>query len=383
MKALILAAGKGTRLMPLTRDCPKPMLRILDTPVLELMIERLRNSGVTEIMINTSYKSQAIEHYFGDGSRYSVSIAYSYEGYLEDGQLVGMPVGSAGAIRKIHDHAGFFNETFLVLCGDAIIDVDYAELVEQHHRNRALATIALAEVPHEEVCHYGIVVQNEAGMITGFQEKPTLDEASSNLANTGVYVFEPQIVGCIGREWPIDLGSNIFPMLVREGLPLFGAKLPITWLDIGKLPDYYRVCQLALEGKVPGLRLPGREIARGLRTGVNVRINPRRCEITGSVVIAGGARIEDGAIIAGPCYIGAGAVIAAGATIEQSIVLPHARIGSNAHLKGVVTDGEFCITPNGDVINLNQAKMEWIIGDARMHETVIEMAEQRFLDSIH
>jgi len=382
MKALILAAGKGTRVMPLTRDMAKPMLRILDTPVLELLIARLRHYGVTEIVINTSHHAQTIEQYFGDGRRFGVEIAYSFEGFLDDGDLVGDPLGSAGAIRHIQGHSGFFDDTFLVLCGDAVIDIDFNQLVNEHHRNRALATIALAEVPRSEVCHYGVVVRDEAGMITEFQEKPTVEDAASTLVNTGIYVFEPWILDHIPDIGPADIGSQVFPSLVELGLALYGTKLPMTWLDIGRLPDFYRVSQLALQGKVPGYVLPGREVVMNLRVGINVSFNPKRCHIDGPVVISGGARIEDGATLIGPCFIGAGAVVESGARIERSIIMPHARIGRLAHLCAVVTDGQYCMTEDGTVIDFRIADLPWLIGDARLLENTIREAEQRFLDNL-
>jgi len=382
MKALILAAGKGTRVMPLTRGTAKPMLRILDTPVLELLIDRLRHHGITEILINTSHHAQTIEQYFGDGRRFGVEIAYSFEGHLTNGELVGEPLGSAGALSSIQRHAGFFDDTFLVLCGDAVVDIDFNELVEEHHRNRALATIALAEVPMADVCHYGVAVIDQSGMITAFQEKPSVEHAASTLANTGIYVFEPEILNHIPDSIPADIGSQVFPALVDQGMALFGARLPMTWLDIGRLPDFYRVSQLALQGHVPGYTLPGRETAPGLRTGINVRINPRRCRLQGPIVVAGGARVEDGATLIGPCFIGAGAVIESGARIDSSIILPHARIGRLANLQAVVTDGEYCMSEDGTVIDLKITDLPWIIGDARMPAAVIHEAEQRFLDAL-
>jgi mannose-1-phosphate guanylyltransferase len=382
MKALILAAGKGTRVMPLTRGTAKPMLRILDTPVLELLIGRLRHYGVNEILINTSHHAQSIEQYFGDGRRFGVSIAYSFEGFLEDGELIGNPLGSAGAMRHIQAHAGFFDDTFLVLCGDAVIDIDFNELVNEHHRNRALATIALAEVPRSEVCHYGVVVRDESGVITAFQEKPAVQDAASTLVNTGIYVFEPKILDHIPDTCPADIGSQVFPSLVEQGLALYGTKLPMTWLDIGRLPDFYRVCQLALQGQVPGYDLPGRQVARNLWTGINVSFNPKRCHLEGPVVVSGGARIEDGATLIGPCFIGAGAVVESGARIERSIIMPHARIGRLANLCAVVTDGQYCMSDDGTVIDLQIADLPWVIGDARLPEATIREAEQRFLDNV-
>ena len=382
MKALILAAGKGTRVMPLTRNCPKPMLRILDTPVLELLIDRLREHGITQIMINTSHHAASIEDYFGDGRRFGVEIAYAFEGSLVDGELIGSPIGSAAAIRAIHEHAGFFDDTFLVLCGDAVVDIDFSELVARHHRQRAIATIALQDVAPQDVVHYGVVVTDKEGLVTSFQEKPRAEEALGTLVNTGIYVFEPAVLRHIPDTVPYDLGSQVFPDLVARGLPVLGASLPMTWLDIGRLADYHRVCMMAVSGEVPGYRPPARSLQPGLHCGINVRLNPKRCEISGPVVIAGGAHIADGVTLVGPCFIGAGAVVEQGARVERSIVMRHARIGPGAGVSDMTTDGRYCMLSDGTVLDLQQADLPWLIGDARMPPAQLAEAEQRFLDAI-
>jgi mannose-1-phosphate guanylyltransferase len=382
MKALILAAGKGTRVMPLTRNCPKPMLRILDTPVLELLINQLRKHGVTQIMINTSHHAAAIQDYFGDGRRFGVELAYSFEGQLIDGELIGDPVGSAAAIRCIHEHAGFFDDTFLVLCGDAVVDIDFSQLVEHHHRARAIASIALHEVAPADVIHYGVVVTDADGLATSFQEKPSQEEALGTQVNTGIYVFEPRVLNYIPATVPYDLGGQVFPDLVKRGLPVLGVCMPMTWLDIGRLSDYHRVCMMAIRGKVPGYTLPGREVLPGLRCGINVHIHPKRVEISGPVVISGGAHIADGATLVGPCFIGAGAKVEQGARIEASVVMPHARIGANAHVNDMVTDGRYCMLADGTVLDLAKADIPWVVGDVRMPRESLLAAEQRYLDSI-
>jgi mannose-1-phosphate guanylyltransferase len=383
MKALVLALDTSPMPAALNRDDSTSMLRILDTPVLELLVKRLKAAGITQIMIYTSSASDSITRHFGDGRRFGVEIAYTFEGYLVDGHMWAAPAGSAGAIRKIQRHAGFFDEPFVVLSGATVIDIDFAALFAEHNQNRALATIALAAVPSEELGRHRIVLQDETGMVTGFQRMPSLAGAGHKYVDTGVYMFEPSIVGCIGHEWPLDIGNHVLPGLIRDGLAVHGARLPLTWLELGTLADYHRVSCMALEGQLAGYDLPGRELAPGLYTGLNVRINPRRCDIQGPVVIAGSARVEDGAVLVGPCYIGAGALVACGARVERSIVLEHARIGAEADLRAVVTDGEYCFYTDGSVIDLKQAKLPWVVGDVRMHESAIKMAEQRFLDSIH
>src|SRR6185312_8380743 len=157
MKAMVLAAGKGTRVRPITNLTPKPMIPLLGKPVLESIIEHLCANGFNEIVINTSHLAPVIEDYFRDGSRFGAQIAYSFEGLMEDGRLESIAIGSAGGMRRIQDYSGFFDDTFVVLCGDAIVDVDLREAIRFHRARKAVATIILRQVAREEVSRYGVV----------------------------------------------------------------------------------------------------------------------------------------------------------------------------------------------------------------------------------
>ncbi|MCJ8282182.1 MAG: nucleotidyltransferase family protein, partial [Rivularia sp. ALOHA_DT_140] len=159
MKAMILAAGKGTRVRPITYTTPKPMIPILQKPVMEFLLELLRQHGFDQIMVNVSHLAEEIESYFRDGQRFGVEIGYSFEGSIDDnGKLVGKAIGSAGGMRKIQDFKTFFDDTFIVLCGDALIDLDLTAAVKWHRDKGSIATIVTKTVPREEVYSYGIVV---------------------------------------------------------------------------------------------------------------------------------------------------------------------------------------------------------------------------------
>ena len=161
-KGMILAAGQGTRVRPLTKDLPKPMVPILGKPVMEYLIEHLARHGIREIIINVAYHHQRIEQYFGDGSRWGVEIAYSYEGVREHGDILPRPMGSAGGMRRIQDFSGFFDETTLVLCGDALIDLDIRAALDEHRHKKALASVVTLEVPREQVSSYGVIDPGQA-----------------------------------------------------------------------------------------------------------------------------------------------------------------------------------------------------------------------------
>jgi len=169
MKAMILAAGKGTRLRPITYTTPKPMIQILQKPVMEFLVELLRQHGFNQIMVNVSHLANEIENYFRDGQRFGVQIGYSFEGQIVDGVLEGKALGSAGGMRRIHDFSPFFDDTFVVLCGDALIDLDLTTALKWHREKGSIATVIMKSVPWEEVSSYGVVVTNESDRIQAFQ----------------------------------------------------------------------------------------------------------------------------------------------------------------------------------------------------------------------
>lgn len=383
MKALILAAGRGTRVRPLTDLLPKPMIPIIHKPVMAFLVEHLKRFGINRIMVNTSYLSSQIEHYFRDGSAFGVEMAYSFEGRLEGGRLVDEPLGSAGAIRKIHDHSGFFDETFIVLCGDAVIDLDLGELLAFHRRRRALATIALLDVPREEVSSYGVVVRDEDGRIIEFQEKPRPEEAKSSTINTGIYIFEPEVLRHIPASGPFDIGSQLFPALAKAG-KLYGlvSRVPWQWLDIGRVPDFHSVTLKALQGGIDGFTVPGREVRPGVWMGLNVRANLDRCHIVPPVHIGGSAEIQDGATLVGPVAIGNGAVIESGAHVESSIVMDYTRVSGQTFCRDKILGGEFCVDADGTVLDGRHTDTTWMFRDARAEACIINPAQANVLADI-
>ena len=368
MKAMILAAGKGTRVRPLTNILPKPMIPLIRKPVMEAIIDHLKRHGFDEIYINTSYLSRSIEDYFRDGDRLGVSIAYSYEGALIDGEFVDQPLGSAGGIRRIQDRCGFFDETFAVLCGDALIDVDLTEVLRFHRASGALATIVTKPVAREEVSKYGVVVADANGRVERFQEKPKVVEAASNTVNTGIYLFEPGIFNFIPAGVVFDIGSELFPQLIAGGEKVCAISLPFEWVDIGCIADFWEATRLILEGKVKGVKIPGREIFPGVYAGLGVSL-AADVVINGPVYIGSGTTVENGVRIDGPAMIGANCVLRAGAHIHQGILGDYTRVAANALLeRRIVFAGKF-IEPNGDAIDLMDNDLGWLIDDARKPES--------------
>ncbi|MEH1890338.1 MAG: NDP-sugar synthase [Nostoc sp.] len=366
MKAMILAAGKGTRVRPITYTIPKPMIPILQKPVMEFLLELLRRHGFDQIMVNVSHLAEEIENYFRDGQRFGVQIAYSFEGKIDDdGKLEGEAIGSAGGMRRIQDFSPFFDDTFVVLCGDALIDLDLSAAVKWHKARGAIATIITKSVPKEEVSSYGVVVTDEEGRVKAFQEKPSTEEALSTNINTGIYIFEPEVFNYIPSGVEYDIGSQLFPKLVEIKAPFYAIPMDFEWVDIGKVPDYWRAIRGVLLGEIKNVQIPGHEVAPGIYTGLNVAVNWDKVDITGPVYIGGMTRIEDGAKIVGPAMIGPNCWICSGATVENSVIFEWSRLGPGVRLVDKLVFGRYCVDKTGAAIDVQAAALDWLITDAR------------------
>ncbi len=364
-KGMILAAGQGTRVRPLTRDLPKPMVPILGKPVMEYLIEHLARHGIKEIMVNVAYHHQKIEEYFGDGGRWGVEIGYSYEGRREHGDILPHPMGSAGGMRRIQDFSGFFDQTTLVLCGDALIDLDITAALAEHRAQGAIASLVALEVPLADVSAYGIVVAGPDGRIASFQEKPAPQDAKSNLASTGVYIFEPQVLDMVPSGVVYDIGAELFPELVAQNKPFFVQSRPFHWIDIGRVSDYWSVLQRVLKGEIAQMPMPGKEVRPGIWVGLNTSIDWERVKIQGPVYIGSGTRIESGASIVGPAWIGHGCVIRSGARVTRSVIFEYTRIAADMHFKEMIVSRHYCVDRHGDTLYRGDdtSPLRW--GDAR------------------
>lgn len=377
MKAMILAAGKGTRVRPITYTIPKPLIPILQKPVMEFLLEVLRQHGFDQIVVNVSHLAKEIEDYFRDGQRFGVQIAYSFEGRIEDGQLVGDALGSAGGMRRIHDFYPFFDDTFVVLCGDALIDLDLTAAVKWHKEKGAIATIVMKSVPLEQVPSYGVVVTDETGRVKAFQEKPSVEEALSTSINTGIYIFEPEVLDYIPSGHEYDIGGDLFPKLVEMNAPFYAVPMDFEWVDIGKVPDYWHAIRSVLQGDIKNVSIPGKEVFPGIYTGLNVAVNWDKVDITGPVYIGGMTHIEDGAKIIGPTMIGSNCWICSGATVDNSVIFDYSRLGAGVRLIDKLVFGRYCVDKTGATIDVQAAALDWLITDTRRSLPFHEPAERQ------
>ena len=233
MKALVLCAGEGQRLRPLTNDRPKPMLSIGDRPLLERIVVLLRQHGITDIAINLHYKPLSIVNHLGEGSQWGVHIRYSYEEEL---------LGSAGAARRLAPYLK--DAPFVVFYGDLFTDLNLGRLLVSHKQGNAWVTMGLYTVDNPTAC--GIVELDRENRVTRFMEKPQADEVFSRLANAGVFVVEPQVLDLIPPETTFDFGHDLFPRMLSQELPIQGYVIEQLLIDIGTKRNYERAQEIAV-----------------------------------------------------------------------------------------------------------------------------------------
>ena len=357
MKAMILAAGKGTRVQPLTYEIPKPMIPILGKPVMEYLIEHLVRYGVDKIMVNVSYLHHKIEEYFGEGQRVGAQIGYSFEGFInDDREVCPEPIGSAGGMKKIQEFGGFFDETTLVICGDALIDLDLHAALFEHRSKGAMASVITKEVPLEKSSEYGMVVADTDGRILSFQEKPAPQNALSTFASTGIYILEPEVLSLIPKDQVFDIGSQLFPLLVQEKIPFYAQKRFFNWIDIGNVKDFWSVSQSVLSGEVAQITMPGSEIQPGVWVGLNTCIDWQNTTITGPVYIGSGTSIESGSTITGPTWIGHGSQICTGVEITRSILFEYTRVSPDTQMTDMVVCKQYCVDREGLIQHVSECE---------------------------
>ncbi|MDD3519864.1 MAG: NDP-sugar synthase [Actinomycetota bacterium] len=320
-KAMVLAAGLGTRLRPLTDLISKPMAPIVNKPVMEHIIELLKKHNFNEIVCNLHWYPEAIKDYFGDGSKWNTKITYSYESEL---------LGTAGGVKKVESF--FEGQTFIILSGDALTDIDLKELLEFHKEKGGICTIALTEV--EDTSQYGVVILDNDNRIMGFQEKPLMGEAKSKLANSGIYVFEPEIFKHIPASSFYDFGRDLYPKLLKEDIPYYGYKHSRYWNDVGSFEEYQQGNFDALEGKVK-VNIPGIQINNGIWLGKNCKIEEEVVMIP-PLVIGNNCVIKKGAKLYGPIIIGDNTVIDERAVMYRGIKWGSGYIGKDSSLIGAI-----------------------------------------------
>jgi mannose-1-phosphate guanylyltransferase len=334
---MILAAGLGTRLRPLTYLMPKPMAPVLNVPVMEHIAVLLKPHGFEQVIANLSYMPEAIREHFGDGSRLGIELSYSDEPE---------PLGTAGGVGKVREFLGE-SESFLVISGDALTDVDLGALAAAHEANGGIATLATKRV--SDTSQFGVVITGEDGRIQGFQEKPDPAEALSDLANCGIYVFRREIFDYFPEpghrseagdaDQPrgfVDWAMDVFPALLESDVAFHAHEIDAYWNDIGSVAEYVQGNVDALEGAV-SLTAPGEQVAPGVRAGEGSGLEG--AVVKAPVHFGAGCSVGVGAELHGPVVIGDGAKIGAGARVRQSVILAGAELPAETIAFGGVFGG--------------------------------------------
>ena len=325
MKAVIMAGGEGSRLRPLTTNLPKPMMPLVNRPMMEHVVNLLAHHGFDEIVVTVAYLASAIRNYFGDGSQFGVRMVYATEE---------SPLGTAGSVRNAMDE---LQERFLVISGDVLTDIDLSAIWASHIEKGALATIALT--PVDNPLEFGIVITREDGSIERFLEKPSWGQVFSDTINTGIFVLEPEIFDYIPAGRPVDFSSEVFPHLLEDERPLYGAVTEGYWEDVGTLGAYVTAHKDILDGKV-AVEIPGFRLADGVWLGEGSEIDPSAL-IEGPAIIGENCRIGAGVRVGEYTVLGANVRVRRDVDLERVVIHDNAYIGEAARLRGTVV-GRAC-----------------------------------------
>src|SRR5918992_4041780 len=315
-----MAGGQGTRLRPLTSNQPKPMLPIVGRPMMEHVLRLLRGHGTTDVVATVQFLGSVIRTYFGDGSDLGISLAYATEQE---------PLGTAGSVKNAEP---FLDDTFLVMSGDHVTDLDLFAAAEFHRQREAAATVILRHV--DDPLEFGIVITDDDGRIDRFLEKPGWGEVFSDTINTGIYILQPEVLQFIPQGEEFDFAKDLFPLLLDKGLPLYGFVADGYWADVGHLDAYLEVHRDILDRKVR-ITPSGFELERGVWVGEGAEIDPE-ATIEGPVYIGVNSRVEAGATLRDHTVLGKGVVVKTGAFLQRAVVHDNAYVGTTASLRGCV-----------------------------------------------
>jgi mannose-1-phosphate guanylyltransferase/mannose-1-phosphate guanylyltransferase/phosphomannomutase len=312
---MVLAAGLGTRLRPLTYEITKPMVPVLDRPVMAHILDLLDRHSFDETIANLHYFPDSIREHFGE------RLTYRYEPEL---------LGTAGGVRAC---AEFFGEDpFLVISGDALTDIDLTALAARHREAGGIATLAVKKVP--DTREFGVVLHDREGRITGFQEKPRPDEALSDLGNCGIYVFSPEIFDYFPERPFVDWAQDVFPALLENDVPFHIHEVREYWNDVGSLGELRQGTFDALRGELR-LEVEGEEVAPGVVVS-DGRSLPQDAEVEGPVWIGRDVTLGAGVRMMGPVVLGDGATVGARAQLRETIVFPGTHVADESILIGAI-----------------------------------------------
>lgn len=330
MKAVVMAGGDGARLRPLTIGRPKPMVPLVNKPVMLHILELLRSHGITEVVVTLRYLATVVQDFFGDGSHLGMNITYVVEE---------TPLGTAGSVKHAAAH---LDETFLVISGDALTDFDLQSIVRTHRERDVLATLTLTHV--QNPLEYGVVVTDDDGYVTRFLEKPGWAELISDTVNTGIYVLEPEALDLIPEATFYDFSNDLFPAMMANDLKIYSCVADGYWCDVGNITEYQRATSDLLYGKVKLSEPIGEHLGGGIWVGENVEIAPS-AQLFGPIYLGNEVKIKGEVQVYGPSIIRDSTVIDNYSRIERSIIWRNNYIGENCEVRGAIITRQCSIKP--------------------------------------
>ncbi len=320
MKAVVMAGGSGTRLRPLTMNRPKPMVPVANKPVIGHILDLLKRHGITDVIVTLQYRASDVQDFFGDGSSLGMNIEYSIEE---------SPLGTAGSVKQAQE---LLDDTFIVISGDSITDIDLTEVINFHKERHAAATLTLYHV--SDPLEYGVIITDNQGRIQRFQEKPSWGEVISDTVNTGIYVLEPRVLDYFAPGIQYDFSKDLFPLLMEKEEPLYGFVGKGYWCDVGNIAEYMRATGDVLSGLVKTEPL-GERLGEDIYCAEGVEIAPD-AQLYGPIYLGQGVKIKGGVTIHGPTVIRDYSVVDNGAHVEHSIIWRNCYIGEGVELRGAI-----------------------------------------------
>jgi len=332
MKAIILAGGQGTRLLPLTTNTPKAMVPVCNKPFLEHIISHLASHGLTDIILAQGHLAQPITDYFRDGSHFGARFTYTTED---------IPLGTGGAVKNAESWLG---DTFLVFNGDIFTDLDISSMIAFHRDKKAELTIATT--PVDNPTSYGLIETDSDSRIIHFLEKPEWHQVTGNMINAGTYIMSSSVLDLVTEETKTSFEREVFPRLLEQKRLVYAYPSDAYWIDIGKPENYFKLNRDLLLGKSKRhlLKTPDEVV---LSNGC--RISPN-ATVTGPVIIGDYCSIDHKASVKGPCVIGNNCHISEGTTIEESLIWNDVEISRNCHIKKAII-ANHCLLGSGTTIN--------------------------------
>ena len=349
-----MAGGEGTRLRPMTANQPKPLLPVVNRPIMEHVLRLLRRHGFEDTVVTVQFLASLVRNYFGTGEELGMTLTYATEE---------TPLGTAGSVKNAED--ALRDDTFLVISGDALTDVDLSKLVAEHKARGALATVALTRVP--DPLEFGIVIAGEDGRIERFLEKPTWGQVFSDTINTGIYVLEPEIFDEVKKDESVDWSADVFPTLLARGAPIYGSVVDGYWEDVGTHESYLRA-QADVLNRLVDVDIGGFEMAPGVWVGEGAEVDPE-ATLAGPLCIGDYAKVEAGAELREYTVLGNNVVVKGSAFLHRAVVHDNVFIAAQTTLRGCV------IGKNTDVMRAARIEEGAVVGD----ECVVE--EEAFISA--